>query len=653
MDQIKVLPSDIYNKISAGEVVERPSSVVKELVENAVDAGANSIKISITGGGISSITVTDDGKGIGAEYVKTAFLPHATSKISTQEDLFGIKTLGFRGEALPSIASVAKVRLVTRTEKDEYAKAIYGEGGVFGEIQTVAGNKGTSVTVSDLFFNTPARLKFLKKNAGETREITNLVSRLILANPQKAIKYTADGEEIFNSSGKGAEDAFCCVYGSEMLKNSLRINAVYKRYIVEGFIGSPLFPKSNTTYQTLVINGRYVVNSNIANALRVAYKPYLMTRQYPYYLLYLTVPFDEIDVNVHPNKLDVRFTDDRSVFSAVYAPVSDAIKNEDKRVLSVSEVSFFGKKDEVSDEDYGTAKENMLHENEKSALESPEVQDFSQTPCSYVRTENLPRITDDSARENLSEQPKTTAILRTPLYSVGYRKEEIRKDYEEKINEDAIEINEIYEKSKQSRQSEKQTEAFPAKKLSKVGTVFDAYILLQSEDGKELYLVDQHAAHERLIFDRLCADFENKEIVTQPMLVPYIFSVNDREYETVSGNLDIIKSFGFDIAPFGGNAFRIDGLPVTLGEISPEKFVSCLLESDDGIENYSRLTKETLARLACRSAVKAGDVLSDAQTESLIEKLSENVSLKCPHGRPIVLKISKSEIEKWFKRIVS
>ncbi len=183
--------------------------------------------------------------------------------------------------------------------------------------------------------------------------------------------------------------------------------------------------------------------------------------------------------------------------------------------------------------------------------------------------------------------------------------------------------------------------------------MFDAYILLQSEDGKELYLVDQHAAHERLIFDRLCADFENKEIVTQPMLVPYIFSVNDREYETVSGNLDIIKSFGFDIAPFGGNAFRIDGLPVTLGEISPEKFVSCLLESDDGIENYSRLTKETLARLACRSAVKAGDVLSDAQTESLIEKLSENVSLKCPHGRPIVLKISKSEIEKWFKRIVS
>lgn len=647
MEKIKVLPSDIYNKISAGEVVERPASVVKELVENAIDAGANTVKISISGGGTGSVTVTDDGRGIDKEFVRTAFLPHATSKISEAADLTGIKTLGFRGEALPSIAAVSKVKLVTRTEGEDFACAIYGEGGVLGEVQTVAGNKGTSVTVSELFFNTPARLKFLKKPAGETREITNLVSRLILANPNVSFRYSADGEEIFNSSGKGVEDAFCSVYGKEMLGTAIRVNAVYKRYIIEGYVGSPLYPKSNTTYQTLVVNGRYVVNSNIANAVRVVYKPYLMTRQYPYYLLYLTVPYDEIDVNVHPNKLDVRFTDERGIFSAFYAPIADAVKNEDKQVLSVPEVSFFGKKDEIPEKEFGEAKEELFHEDAAAAIESKTVSDMTDEPYSYVLKEE---------NGNRSELPfsRYSEALRTPLYSVEKLRDTVRSDYSEKVSSDKS-VSALYEQTKKSsrQQTSPVQEGLKGKKLVKVGSMFDTYIILQSVEWDEVYLVDQHAAHERLIYDRLCADFEEKKISVQPILVPYIFSVNGREYEALSENLDIIRSFGFDIEPFGGNAFRIDGLPANLGEISPERFVSCLLEGEDSLENYSQFTKEVLARIACRSAIKGGDRLTDAQTESLIEKLSENVSLKCPHGRPLVLRISRSEIEKWFKRIVS
>jgi len=717
MGNIRVLPSEIYNKISAGEVVERPSSVVKELFENAVDAGATAVKISITEGGIKNITITDNGKGIDKNSFKTAFLQHATSKIETGDDLFAIKTLGFRGEALASIAAVSRVKLVSRTAETDCAFSMEGEGGDFGDVTECAGNVGTTISVSDLFFNTPARLKFLKKPSGEAQEITNTVLRLILANPDISVKYTNNGEQVFNTQGKGLEDAIFSVYGANVFKTCIKIDALYKNYRIYGYVSSPLFPKSNTTYQTLVINGRYVVNSTVANAVKVAFKPYLMTRQYPLYVLHLTIPVEEIDVNVHPNKLDVRFADSKAIFSAFYAPITHAIKNDDRNILTVTEIpqatrektenpfdelnnmavanagentsslpfdtvknngntSFYENSNEISHSDGGfvhsTDKVNPSYTNgekqsgadfsvsseEKTRLSDDKslIRDFSREKIpsygkmfSPMSTVSECKAVYPTRSDNISNGDMNTDSTVTDIN----KKQSVSVSFDEVIENSLQEINEAYASAvKSDKKNEMAQESFVNVKLVKKGYMFDTYLILEAIGRDSVYLVDQHAAHERLIYDRLCEEFENGETMVQPMLIPYIFSVNPQEYDVIFENLKLLKSSGFDISPFGGNAFRLDGMPALLENVTPERFVTNLLSGEDSVENYKELTRDILARMACRAAVKAGDLLNDAQIESLIKKLTAHTNLKCPHGRPVVLKITRSEIEKWFKRIV-
>jgi DNA mismatch repair protein MutL len=297
--EITILPPSIYNKISAGEVIERPASIVKELIENALDADADSIKISVYGGGIKKIQVTDNGKGILQEDIKNAFCPHATSKINNEDDLFNIKTLGFRGEALASIAAVSKVTLISK-RKDEKAFSINIADGVYSDIIECAGNNGTTVITEDLFYNTPARLKFLKKTSSEIAEISDIVLRMIISNPNVAFRYSNENKIIYQSPGKGVESAINATYGTENLQKCIKINAIYRQYSIKGYISHPNYPKNNTTEQTIIINGRYIKNTTISSAVKVAYKPYLMTRQYPFYVLYLSIPIMETDVNVHP-----------------------------------------------------------------------------------------------------------------------------------------------------------------------------------------------------------------------------------------------------------------------------------------------------------------------------------------------------------------
>ena len=329
MSKINILDSSIYNLIAAGEVVERPVSVVKELVENSIDAGAKNITIEIKDGGTSFIQVSDDGSGIEEDDFKPAFLPHATSKIKNANDLNSIGTLGFRGEALASIASVAKVTLTSKTESSELGTSLRVEGGKFGEITKVGTSKGTTITVEDLFYCVPARAKFLKKNKTEEQEITNIMNRTILAHPDINFTYIVDGKKNMSSLGSSKKEALYSVYGKEVLTETLEVNASRENISVTGFIGKPTFSKSNRTYQTLIINGRYVINLTVQTAVANAFGDFLMKRQYPFFVLYLSVPKDEIDVNVHPNKLDVRFLKSSLVYSVVFEAVSRALYNMD------------------------------------------------------------------------------------------------------------------------------------------------------------------------------------------------------------------------------------------------------------------------------------------------------------------------------------
>ena len=325
MSKINILSSKVYNRIAAGEVVERPSSVVKELVENSLDAGATSIQIDILGGGISSIKITDNGSGIEKSELKKALLPHATSKISSVKDLDNIISLGFRGEALASIASVSKLTIVSKPENQQLGASIYCEGGDMGEVEDCGAINGTEITVNNLFFNTPAREKFLRTERSEESDVSSMIAKFILCNNNVAFKYTADNKVIYQSYGDGFESAMCCVYGPDVIKDCFYIETIKNGIKINAYIGKHHFTKGNRSYQTTFVNGRYITNQTIASSIQNAYSSYLMKRQYPFYVLSLTVPSEIVDVNVHPNKLDVRFANNQIIYSTVYSVVSKVL----------------------------------------------------------------------------------------------------------------------------------------------------------------------------------------------------------------------------------------------------------------------------------------------------------------------------------------
>lgn len=622
MSKINLLTADVYNKISAGEVVERPSSVVKELTENAIDAGATSIKITVKNGGIKYINVTDNGVGIPPNELSLAFLRHSTSKIKTENDLNAIKTLGFRGEALASIAAVSKVTAISKIADNPIGYCLSINGGECGEINESGANNGTSITIEDLFYNTPARLKFLKKPAGETSEITNTVSRLILANPNIAIKYTVENDVVFNSQGSGIENAFYCVYGADALTNCIPLETTYKEYAIKGFISSLSYTKSNSTYQTLVINGRYVFNNTVTTAVKIAYKPYLMVRQYPMFLLYMTIPYDEIDVNVHPNKLDVRFVDHKAVFSAFYSTITRLLKNEETRVIA-----------EIR------SNQNVYTDNKVDANFLP----------SYEYEEEI------AFKGNIAENN----IFTTETVSNSEEKENLSKNDDVAVlpdNFDAIFNNSdlppaptVLEKLFQKQQD---TNSFLEADLIKKGSLFDTYLIFEDRENKCMYFIDQHAAHERLIFDRLQKEYESSKLSVQPLLVPYIFEVNSEEEDFINNNLSLFRNFGFEITAYGNRSFRIDTVPYLLSNINLDGFIRQTLGEIENGNVCNSFTRDFLARTACKHAIKAGEAMNEAQIDTIITMLRDNTAMKCPHGRPIVVKITQNEIEKWFKRIV-
>lgn len=652
MSIINILDKSVYNKIAAGEVVEKPASVVKELVENSIDAGATNITIEILDGGITQIKVSDNGKGIDFDDFEKVFLPHATSKVKTVDDLSQIGTLGFRGEALSSISSVSKITMASKVESCDSGYQIKVTGGDLSEIQPIGATKGTYMLVEDLFYNIPARKKFLRKPKLEENEITNYVSRLIMANPNIAFKYMADNKIIYQSFGSGLFDAIYAVYGKSIVDNIVEFNYERGDFKFSGYLGKPTFSKANRTYQTLIINGRYVINQTISTAIYKAYENFLMKGNFPFYVLNLEIPLDKVDVNVHPNKLDVKFENNNEVFGIIYNGVIDYLYN-----LNNTKTVVLG--DEAEPEvdksklqvltDLRSKFASNIEEMSSKSSEKVSTQEVKEVQLNTIdeyeinkdKRENLELI------DNIENSSANSEIIEKiiPFFGESAFDFKVASPVKENIN---FEEN-IYKKPEMENIS--MAENYNDTKI--IGTLFDTYILIEQE-GKFI-LIDQHAGHERLLFDKFSKELLNKEVAIQPLLIPYILETNFMEYEFISENIETIRELGFDIDDFGDNTFKISTVPLLFKDVNISEFFADILTDLNGkiVLTKDQTIRDYIAKSACKSAVKGNDKLSDNEVQILVKDLYKpGQVLLCPHGRPIIVEFDKKEIEKWFKRIV-
>lgn len=614
MANIHQLDRHMIDKIAAGEVVERPASVVKELVENSLDAGSSSITVEIKNGGLSYIRVTDNGAGMDDTDTKLCFKPHATSKILNENDLFSIATLGFRGEALPSICEVSKVSLSTRQKNTETAIFIENHGGKIIDEKTTGKPEGTTIIVEDLFFNVPARLKFSKKAASEAALISNIILQYILAKPSVSFRLINNGKDVYKSIGDGnLLNAVYSVYGRETSDHMIEISYEYDGIKIYGLIGDSQLVRSSKNNQSLFVNGRYIKNDEIANSIKLGYQNRIMPVKFPVFIMNLTVPLDEVDVNVHPNKLEVRFQRIELIKECFYKAVRSTL-----------------------DKFYTTIKQ----ETKSFAFEEPK-------PIS------MPTVAPP-----IFEQPKI--------------------DYQEKINEsvsnifaaDKIKSNDypvleeqtvmpmlekVVQKAKEPEPEVQQIVLMPDDDVSDyrvIGQLFLTYILIEYKDN--FLMIDQHAARERINTNLLVDQLEQQNVSYQSLLVPILIKLTAQEHTTILENIEFFETLGFSLSDFGDNSLKIDAIPSILGEPHLQDF---FLEAVDNLGELKQgkveLKKSKLFQTACKHSIKGGEKLSPEQIKYLIsETMIHKTPLHCPHGRPIVIIKTKTEIEKMFGRIV-
>lgn len=601
MAKINMLSPMVFNRIAAGEVVEKPCSVVKELVENSIDSGATNISVSVERGGLGKIEVTDNGSGIEFDDLKSALLAHATSKISKLEDLDNIGTLGFRGEALSSIASVSEIEIISKTPDCEFGGKIKCLFGQMEELTQIASIDGTRISVKNLFHNVPARLKFVRKDKTEENDITNYMARLILANPHISFSYVADGRQIYKHNASDLKTAICNIYGNEIEKDLIEINQTRGDMTLHGYISRPEIAKANRTYQTLIINGRYVINYMISSAISNVYEDYLMKGKFPLYVLCLDLPHDEVDVNVHPNKLEVKFENSGAVFSLC------------------SDACF-----------------HALHET--NFTRSPV------TPVEEIETNNFIKFS----------APIVERVTLGVNEGVSFQNEE-KPDENITFNSKTSLLGEIILNQVQGSEKSqyKQYELFKVEEPTRIlCTLFDTYILLQK--GDNIYLVDQHAAHERLNYDKLKEKLKTMSSISQSLALPVVINVNNQEDNFLQENMNVFEQIGFKIDEYGKCCYRVFEIPFVLsGKDINEYFQDVFKNLNTFVNKPLEFIKDDLCQKACKSSVKAGNKLTNEEIKILIDSLAANKStLLCPHGRPIIIKLTRTDIEKWFKRIV-
>lgn len=612
MARINKLPDYMADLIAAGEVVERPASVVKELTENAVDAGADAITVEIQHGGITYIRVTDNGCGIVRDDVKTAFLSHATSKIKTAEDLNSIITLGFRGEALPSIAAVSKVNIITKTADEEMGTSLTIEGGKITDFSEAGCAVGTTLIVRSLFYNTPARMKFLKKDVSEGNFVSAVVEKLALSHPEISFRFIRDGKQVFTTNGDGNLQNVCfSAFGKDFSSGLIPVKSSMGNISVSGLITSPHNCRGSRGMQFIFVNGRSVKNATVTAAFENAYKNSVMVGKFPGGVLFITLPAEAVDVNVHPSKIEVRFSDERGIFDAVYHAVKSAL-NEDN-----------------------TVKQASLPEKKKTA------EDFFVKPH-----ENF---TQTTVKENLTYTQKVLE----PLSKISFVSD-VGSEYSPEIDDDPLKIEfPPVVKPKQTETADiPHTSApeTPENSIRFIGEIYKTYIL--AENNGTFCIIDKHAAHERILFNELKRNKSNGG--SQILLSPVTVTLSQEEYSAVIENLDMIRETGFDVKDFGGGTVIVRSCPIDLDdcEIVP------LIGEIAGylLKNRRDITNEHLDwiyhNVACRSAIKAGDTNSTQELYELAKAVINDKDVRfCPHGRPVMIEISKYELEKQFGRV--
>lgn len=635
MSKINILDSSVFNRIAAGEVVEKPASVVKELIENSIDSGATKIDIDISDGG-KYIKVTDNGSGMEFDDLRKAFLPHATSKICEIKDLNAISTLGFRGEALPSIASVAKIKLRSRRKEDELGGEIVIENGRELSCMQTGSPFGTSVTVSDLFKNVPARLKFLRTDKSEENEISALVQKIVIANYNISFSFSISGKEVYRTDGKGLKETLYSIYGANFLKEHEFFSCSMPDIVSYGYVNKPAFSKHNRSYQTLIVNGRYVLNTDISFWIYNVYSNYLMKRQYPSYVVFIELPADMVDINVHPSKMEVKFVDFDRLRKMLTRAIADVMVPEAGKPKLIELSPSSDGKNSADDRmsvrpPYGKS-ENL----DNAAMKADGAHAFFGGSTKNADAE-YPKFERLKPTELQSPVSAYTENLSQPSFEIEQPKARQYELFHDLIAKKTGDIADFYSDLADHRYC---------------GKFFNTYIML--EKGNEIVIIDQHAAHEKLLYEDFKSSVENGKPSMQDLLIPYIFDVTADEASELDANAADISALGFALSRLSGNSFSLSAVPLVLSDVNLKDFVAILLESlrKNNLSKHGFI-KETLMQSACKAAVKGKEDLSDSEIERLISDIAEKkIELFCPHGRPIAIKITRDEIEKWFKRIV-
>ena len=645
MGIINVLPIEISNKIAAGEVVERPASVVKELVENAIDAGATVINVEIKKGGITYIRITDNGRGMAREDAKIAFLRHATSKIKREEDLDAIYTLGFRGEALSSIGAVAQVDLYTKRPQDAEGTFMSVNGGVIGDAEDRGMPDGTTIVVNNLFYNTPARMRFLKRDASEAALVTDIMERFILSHPEISFRYIMDARDKYFTAGDGnLKGVIYAVYGKSYMNSLIPIEYETETLKITGAVGKGDAARPNRNYQSFFVNKRYVKSLKISNALEAAYKNQIMIGKHPMAILNIEINPKCTDVNVHPTKLEVKFSNEEDVLRSIYHCVQNALY----AIPNVPQI------EREKPEKREVARDSVTL---KSQLEIKPAKKPEKTPSAPVKEIAKP--------EPKKKEKSEYAVNNTNEYFVK-RQEEIVNAFqgiaevkEQKVSENIAEsvkmdiLTKMEEENSASVISQESGWGFDDENVRVIGQIFNTYILAQS--GDTMIIADQHAAHERLKYEELKKELEKREIASQLLLVPVTIDLTASEMAAFSENAGRFAEMGFELEEFGNNTLILRATPEPLDEDGLKNLVIELI--DGFLENKQEIISEKMQRalytIACKAAVKANHKFDNAQLEALLKEILalKNINT-CPHGRPIIVTMSQKELEKEFKRIV-
>lgn len=692
MPEITLLSQETIDKIAAGEVVERPSSVVKELVENAIDAGATAVTVEIKEGGISLIRITDNGCGIKREQVPLAFLRHTTSKIRCVEDLLNIHSLGFRGEALSSIAAVAQVELITKTYGELTGTRYVIEGSVEKENEEIGAPDGTTFLVRNLFYNVPARRKFLKTAQTEAGYISDLMERLALSHPSISFKFINNGQTKMHTSGNAKEkDLIYHIYGRDITASLLEVSGENELFCVKGFIGKPIISRGNRNYENYFINGRYIKSSLLSKAIEEAYKGFLMQHQYPFCVLYFTMDTNLLDVNVHPTKMDLRFTNQEGLYRQLLEMIRGALTHKN----FIPDVPVEEKKE--------TAKPVPLPKTpepfEKSRLEGIRLavrKDSPYEPKYPERTRPVPGKPADVLPEQLNPVPSrqeqsvikpqpvmseevdsesrrifnnllhktaqpdvtdaSTVAIQVPVAETPGMSTELPAEASAPVIRETVPYGEPEETYEQQSLSDMSTDFLTkdARKRHKIiGQLFDTYWLIEFED--KLFIIDQHAAHEKVLYERTMQKVSEQNFASQNLSPPIILSLNAEEMLMLEKYQKQISAFGYVIEPFGGKEYAITAIPADFSGIDMRAMFIELLDDFANLsgKDAPNVIMESVASMSCKAAIKGNQQISRAEMEELVDALLELENpYNCPHGRPTIISMSKYEIEKKFKRIV-